>query len=75
LLAQFIEQFGNNGAGFSVANIHAVRGEADQAFEWLRRGWAQHDSGMAYLLGNWQLRTLHKDPRWAELIREMGFID
>lgn len=75
MLAQFIELYGNNGAGFSVANIHAVRGEADQAFEWLRRGWAQHDSGIAYILGNWQLRVLHKDPRWAELIRDMGFTD
>ena len=59
MLAQFIELFGNNGAGFSVANIHAVRGEADQAFEWLRRGWAQHDSGIAHP-GQLATRVLHK---------------
>jgi hypothetical protein len=36
-LAEFIARFGD-GAGFTVANMYAQRGEIDLAFKWMYRG-------------------------------------
>ena len=45
-LRELIEKYAEDGA-YQIAEVHAVRGEADAAFEWLERAYAQRDSGLA----------------------------
>lgn len=59
-------------AAVQIAEIHAFSGRADQAFEWLARGLEQRDPGIAELIGNPLFERLHKDPRWSELLDELG---
>ena len=59
-------------AAFQLAEIHAMRGEIDLAFEWLGRAREQHDGGMSEILGNPLLAPLHEDARWPELVSRMG---
>jgi adenylate cyclase len=61
------------GSAFQVATVYAWRGEKDHAFEWLDRAYDQHDSGMSRLRYDPTLATLHDDPRFATLVKKMGF--
>ncbi|MGB8716212.1 MAG: hypothetical protein WCD66_07610 [Rhodanobacteraceae bacterium] len=61
------------GYAFQIAAIHAWRGENDQAFEWLRRAYAQHDAGMARLRYDPTIASLRDDPRFAALVKNMDF--
>jgi serine/threonine protein kinase/Flp pilus assembly protein TadD len=58
-------------SAFQVAQIRAVRGEADTAFEWLERAYVARDAGVALAKVSASLRGLHGDPRWAEFMRKM----
>lgn len=71
LLEQMMNENGHN-AAFQLAEIQAMRGETELAFEWLERAFRQRDGGMSEILGNRFLAGLHDDPRWLELIRQMG---
>jgi tetratricopeptide (TPR) repeat protein len=62
-------------AAFQIAEVHAARGEADQAFEWLERAYVQRDSGLAELNFRPRLRSLHGDPRWGAFVKKMGLAD
>jgi tetratricopeptide (TPR) repeat protein len=59
-------------SAYNIAEVHAVRGEADQAFAWLDRAYAQRDPGLAEFAGRRELRPLHADPRWAAFLKRMG---
>ena len=61
--------------GYQLANVHAVRGETDAAFQWLERAYAQRDSGLALARPERFLRSLHADPRWAAFMEKMGHVD
>jgi serine/threonine-protein kinase len=63
------------GSAFQVATVYAWRGEKDHAFEWLDRAYDQHDSGMSRLRYDPTLATLHDDPRFAALVKKMGFAE
>jgi tetratricopeptide (TPR) repeat protein len=58
-----------------VAEVYAVRGEGNLAFEWLERAYVQRDPGLCCLTVDPLLRTLHADPRWGAFLRKMGFAD
>jgi tetratricopeptide (TPR) repeat protein len=62
-------------AAFQIAEVHAARGEADLAFEWLERAHAQRDSGVAWTKIDPLLRPLHVDPRWNVFLRKIGLAD
>ena len=62
-------------AAYQVAVVHAVRREADAAFEWLERARAQRDSGLAFMRAHRHFRSLHGDPRWRAFLEKMGFPD
>jgi serine/threonine protein kinase/Tfp pilus assembly protein PilF len=59
-------------AAFQIAAIHAVRGEADAAFEWLERSFAQRDAGTPLVKSEPMFGGLHGDPRWGALLRRIG---
>jgi TolB-like protein/Tfp pilus assembly protein PilF len=62
-------------AAYQVAQTHAVRGEADSAFEWLERAYDQRDAGIFWTGVDPFLRSLHADPRWAPFLRKLGLAD
>lgn len=55
--------------------MHGARDEADAAFEWLERAYAQRDSGLAWLRTSLYFRSLHDDPRWGGFLKKMGLED
>ena len=63
------------GSAFQVATAYAWRGEKDQAFEWLDRAYEQRDAGMIRLHYDPTLASLHDDPRFAALVKKMGFTE
>jgi TolB-like protein len=60
---------------YQVAEVYAARGEADLAFEWLERAYAQRDGGLSEMKTRPLLRPLHADPRWDGFLRKMGLAD
>jgi eukaryotic-like serine/threonine-protein kinase len=58
-----------------IAEIHAALGEKDQAFEWLEKAYEVRSSGLRFLkvLQIWD--SLRLDPRFADLLRRVGFAE
>jgi tetratricopeptide (TPR) repeat protein len=69
-LAAFVRDYKDTMA-FQIAEIFAYSGDADKAFEWLDRAFAQRDGGMADLKNNPLLKSLQGDPRHAALFTRM----
>jgi TolB-like protein/Flp pilus assembly protein TadD len=59
------------GAAYQIAQAHAYRGEANQAFDWLERAYRQRDAGLASMKVDPLLRGLHGDPRWLPWLARM----
>lgn len=72
-LAEMTEEWGEDWPG-EVAEVHAYRGEADEAFRWLEDdldapgGWGE--ARLSPLL-----QSLHDDPRWTEFLEKLGLSD
>lgn len=61
--------------GFQIAVVHAVRGESDQAFEWLERSLELRDPGIPSTKAQLFLANLHSDPRWPTFLRKIGLVE
>ena len=61
-----------DGFAYQIAQIYAVRGEADKAFEWLQISFDDHDGGTLSLSVDPLLRGLHDDPRYKNLLAKLG---
>lgn len=57
---------------FQIAEVHAWRGDKDQAFQWLERAYAQHDGGLSDLKFDPLLAGLRGDKRFAARVSKMG---
>jgi serine/threonine-protein kinase len=71
LLRQLIEKYAAD-AGCAIADVYAVRGEADAAFLWLERAYDQRDGRLTATKLSPTLRSLHGDPRWGAFLNKMG---
>ena len=60
------------GFAYQIAEVYAVRGEADKAFEWLQISFDDRDAGMLGLLVDPLLRRLRDDARYKNLIARVG---
>jgi TolB-like protein/DNA-binding winged helix-turn-helix (wHTH) protein/Tfp pilus assembly protein PilF len=69
-LSQLVEQYQQSMA-YQIAEIYAYRGDSDMAFQWLSRAYQQHDSGMRSVKIDPFLRSVRKDPRYADLLKRM----
>lgn len=58
---------------YSTAAVYAQRGEIDASFAALDGAVANHDVNLATLKGDPIMRPLHGDPRYAALLRRVGF--
>ena len=56
----------------SVAANYARLGNRDEAFQWLERAWNER-TGWAYLKVQPEWDSLRSDPRFADLLRRIGF--
>jgi TolB-like protein len=60
------------GFAYQIAEVYAVRGEKDKAFEWLQVSFDDRDAGMLGLLVDPLLRGLRDDPRYKNLLAKLG---
>ena len=63
---------GRDQLAYQIAEVYAVRGETDKAFEWLQISFDNHDSGTLSLLIDPLLRSLRDDPRYKNLLAKLG---
>jgi len=61
-----------NGLAYQIAEVYAVRGEIDKAFEWLQISFDNHDGGTLSLAVDPLLRDLRTDPRYKNLLTKLG---
>ena len=60
-------------AAYQIAQVYAVRGETDKAFEWLQISFNTHDTGTLGILVDPLLHGLRDDPRYKALVAKMNF--
>jgi TolB-like protein/DNA-binding winged helix-turn-helix (wHTH) protein/Tfp pilus assembly protein PilF len=58
-------------AAYQIAEVHAWRGEKDEAFEWLNRAYQQRDGGLSDIKVDLLIANLHGDPRFPALVQKM----
>jgi hypothetical protein len=58
-------------ATYNIAGVHAFRGEADRAFEWLEK---ERTSGGAFveIVVDPLFSNLYDDPRWVPFLGQIG---
>ena len=60
------------GFAYQIAQAYAWRGDKDQAFAWLERGFPIHDAGLVRLPFDPAMDPLRKDPRFDALVTKLG---
>src|SRR3954468_11933580 len=63
---------GRDNLAYQIAEVYAVRGENDKAFEWLQISFDNHDTGTLALLADPLLRGLRDDPRYKNFLAKLG---
>ena len=71
-LADLDRPLAEKGLAYQIAEVYAVRGETDKAFEWLQIAFDNHDAGTLSLVVDPLLRGLHDDPRYKNLLAKLG---
>jgi DNA-binding winged helix-turn-helix (wHTH) protein len=56
---------------FSIATVYAFRNQRDEAFQWLDRAYAQHDTGLISTKVEPLLNNLHGDPRYSAFLKQI----
>ena len=57
---------------FQLAEISAVQGEKDKAFQYLEKSYIAKESRLTYLKGDPLLKNLENDPRYIAFAKKMG---
>ena len=57
---------------YQIAFVHAFRGEADDAFEWLDKAVEYGDIGIVEIAAETLYANLHADPRWLPFLRKVN---
>ena len=58
-----------------IADVHAYRGEIDEAFVWLDRAFQKRDRPVTFVKSNSLLAKLRGDPRYVAFLRKMNLQD
>jgi hypothetical protein len=56
----------------TIAQIYAPLEEKDKAFEWLEKGYREHDGRLVQLKVIPEFESLRSDPRFDDLVRRVG---
>jgi serine/threonine-protein kinase len=70
---QHAQQTSGDDAHYQYAEVHAQRGEKDQAFAALDRAWSFRDPGLAIMKSDYWLGPLRDDARFSAFLRRMNF--
>lgn len=70
-LAETVAKYSKD-AAYNIAYIHAWRGEADEAFQWLDKAIEYKDSGLPMVAIEPLFSSLKDDPRWLPFLRKQG---
>jgi TolB-like protein/Tfp pilus assembly protein PilF len=70
-LRTLIDNYGSV-AAFQVAEVYAIRRDADQMFSWLERAWSIRDTGISLMLFDPLILRYKHDPRFAAFCRKVG---
>jgi TolB-like protein/DNA-binding winged helix-turn-helix (wHTH) protein/Flp pilus assembly protein TadD len=70
-LARLIEEHRTD-AAYNIAYVHAFRGEANRAFEWLDKAATDRDPGLDDIAVDPLFAGLYHDPRWPRFLRRLG---
>jgi tetratricopeptide (TPR) repeat protein len=57
---------------YRIGVLYAQLGDKDRAFEWLNIAYQEHDGLLIGLKTDYQLDSIHLDPRFAEFVRKLG---
>jgi TolB-like protein/Flp pilus assembly protein TadD len=71
LLSDYIIKFPKDQA-YWIAEIYAIRGEEDKAFEWLEKSYLAKEPGLTFLKGDPLLKNLKNDPRYVTFMKKMN---
>jgi len=58
---------------YLIAKLYADLGDKDHAFEWLNTAYKEHDPFLRSLRTDLLFDSLRSDPRYAALVRKIGF--
>ena len=70
-LDDLIAKYAKDGP-YEIADIHAWRGDKDQAFQWLERAYKQRDGGLSNLKSDPLLASLRSDARYEDLLKKLN---
>lgn len=70
-LKRLIEKYSADGP-YQIAEVYALRGDANATFQWLDRAWRARDPGIGYLLFDPFILRFKDDPRFAAFCRKVG---
>lgn len=70
-LAEYTKHHAHDDA-FGIADIHAYRGETDQAFAWLDRAYRQKDPALYSIKSSPDFKSIEPDPRYKVFLRKMN---
>jgi TolB-like protein len=62
-------------SAYAIAQVHAYRGEIDQAFTWLDRAYLQKDVALYRVKGDPLLGNLQSDARYQKFLRKMNLLE
>jgi tetratricopeptide (TPR) repeat protein len=74
-LAEFAKEDPGSHHSYFMANVHAFRGERDEAFKWLERAYQEHGAYLVELNVDPFLKSLRGDPRFHNLQVKLGLTD
>jgi tetratricopeptide (TPR) repeat protein len=60
------------GGPYQIAEVFALRNDANETFAWLDRAWSSRDAGIAELLYDPFILRYRDDPRFAAFCRKVG---
>jgi predicted Zn-dependent protease len=67
----FIDHYQNEW-NYLMAELHAFRGENNQAFSWLENAYLKKDGWLVFLKGDPLLKNLEGDPRHIAFLKKMN---
>ena len=70
-LAEYTKAHADDDA-FEIAEVHAYRGEIDQAFAWLDRAYRQKDPTLYLIKSNPDFKSIEPDPRYKAFLKKMN---
>ena len=67
-----LEESQREGDGVEVASFYSLLGERDEAMLWLEKGYRQRSPIMEFLKESSEFDNLRSDPRFRELLLQVG---